>query len=92
MDVASLLARRRMTRSFDGSPVEVPWLVGACEAALLAPTAGHSAGVILSVVGPESVGEYLEVATDAAWRERSARYAGWARAGAGGGASGAGGA
>ncbi len=70
-----------MTRSFDGSPVELDWLVGACETALLAPTAGHSAGVHLSVVGHEHVGEYLEVATDPEWRERSARYAGWARAG-----------
>ncbi len=81
MDVASLLARRRMTRSFDGTPVEVPWLVRVCEAALLAPTAGHSAGVALGVVGHDRVGEYLEVATDAAWRERSTRYEGWARAG-----------
>ncbi len=81
MDVASLLARRRMTRSFDGSPVDLPWLVGTCETALLAPTAGHSAGVTLSVVGRDRVGEYLEVATDPSWRARSTRYAGWARAG-----------
>ncbi len=82
MDVATLLARRRMTRSFDGSPVELTWLVAACETALLAPTAGHSAGVRLSVVGHDRVGEYLEVATDPAWRSRSSRYPGWARAGA----------
>ncbi|HET8991316.1 MAG TPA: nitroreductase family protein [Acidimicrobiales bacterium] len=82
MDVASLLARRRVTRSFDGSPVDPAWLQRACETALLAPTAGHSAGVSLSVIGRERVGEYLEVATDPSWRARSSRYAGWARAGA----------
>ncbi len=71
-----------MTRSFDGSPVDPAWLRGACETALLAPTAGHSAGVTLSVVGHERVDEYLAVATDPTWRARSSRYPGWSRAGA----------
>lgn len=82
MDVTGLLARRRMVRSFDGSPVDLDWLASACATALLAPTAGHSAGVRMTVIARSRVGEFLEAASDAAWREGSPRAAGWARAGA----------
>ena len=71
-----------MTRSFDGTPVDTAWLEDLCASALWAPTAGNSAGVRLNVVGPEHVASYLEVATDASWRDSSRRYSGLARAGA----------
>jgi hypothetical protein len=71
-----------MTRSFDGTPVDVAWLEDLCASALWAPTAGNSAGVRLNIVGPDRVASYLEVATDAAWRDSSRRYRGLARAGA----------
>lgn len=71
-----------MVRSFDGTPVESTWLAELCADALWAPTAGNSAGIRLHIVGPELIGEYFDVATDASWRARSRRFAGLRRAGA----------
>lgn len=71
-----------MTRSFDGTAVEEIWLDQLCATALWAPTAGNSAGVRFYTLGPSYVDEYLSVATDAGWRERSRRYEGLRRAGA----------
>ena len=71
-----------MVRSFDGTPVDLDWLEGRCADALWAPTAGNSAGVRMYTVGREHVPDYLDVATDAAWRARSPRYEGLSRAGA----------
>lgn len=71
-----------MTRSFDGTPVALDWLEELCTSALWAPTAGNSAGVRFNLVGAERVQEYLEVATDAAWRTSARRYDGLRRAGA----------
>jgi nitroreductase len=82
VDVAGLLARRRMVRSFDGTPVDLDWLERACATALLAPSAGNSAGVRMTVAPPERVGEYLSLATDPDWRAHARRLAGWSRAGA----------
>ncbi|MGA7834722.1 MAG: nitroreductase family protein [Acidimicrobiales bacterium] len=81
MELRELLARRRMTRSFDGTPLETAWLEERCADALWAPTAGNSAGVRMRVVGAEHVGAYFEVATDPSWRESSRRYDGLRRAG-----------
>jgi nitroreductase len=71
-----------MTRSFDGTAVDEGWLDHLCATALWAPTAGNSAGVRFYTLGSSYVEEYLAVATDAEWRERSRRYEGLRRAGA----------
>ena len=71
-----------MVRSFDGTPVDQHWLDSACAQALWAPSAGNTNGVRMRTVGAELIGEYLDVATDPAWRSRSRRLAGLARAGA----------
>lgn len=82
MDLSELLTRRRMTRSFRGDPVDQDLLDSLCADALRAPTAGNCAGVRMSTLTREQVGEYLLVATDEEWRRSSRRYDGLARAGA----------
>jgi nitroreductase len=82
VELRDLLARRRVVRSFDGTPVDAAWLGSLCADALRAPTAGNAAGVRLSVVAAERVGDLLAAATDGEWRERSRRYPVLARAGA----------
>jgi len=82
VDLRDLLARRRMVRSFDATPVDATWLEGLCADALRAPTAGNAAGVRMHVVSADRIGDYFEAATDAQWRGSSRRYAGLARAGA----------
>ena len=71
-----------MSRSFDGTPVDLDWLEVLCAEALWAPTAGNAAGVRFHLIDAAHVTEYLEVATDPEWRETSRRYEGLARAGA----------
>ncbi len=82
MDVARALARRRMVRSFDGTPVDPDMLDGLCATALWAPTAGNCAGVRMHTVYGAARPEFFARATDVAWRARSPRYAGLSRAGA----------
>ncbi|MFI5036370.1 MAG: nitroreductase family protein [Acidimicrobiales bacterium] len=82
MELRDLLARRRMVRSFDATPVDPAWLEALCADALRAPTAGNAAGVRMRVVTAARLAEYFDAATDAAWRAGSARYPGLARAGA----------
>jgi nitroreductase len=82
VDLRDLLARRRMVRSFDATPVDGAWLERLCVDALRAPTAGNAAGVRMRVVPTERLPAYFAAATDASWRESSRRYAGLARAGA----------
>lgn len=81
MELRELLARRRVTRSFDGTPVDEAWLDDLCAVALWSPTAGNSAGVRFNTLGGEHVAAYMHVATDEAWRERSSRSEGLGRAG-----------
>jgi nitroreductase len=71
-----------MTRSFDGTPVDLAWLDELCAEALWAPTAGNTAGVRFHIVDADHVDDYFNVATDAAWRHESRRYEGLRRAGA----------
>lgn len=72
-----------MVRDFDGTDVETAPLLELCADALRAPTAGHSRAVELCVLpGHDGVRRYLDAATDPAWRERSTRAEGFARAGA----------
>jgi nitroreductase len=80
MDLSELLRRRRMTRSFSPEGIDQSLIDDLCELALLAPTAGNSAGVRMTTVAPDQVPTYFEVATDEAWRESSPRFAGLARA------------
>jgi hypothetical protein len=82
VELRELLMRRRMVRSFDGTPVDVTWLAALCAQALWAPTAGNSAGVRANIVGPAWLEEYFNVATDEQWRTTSRRAEGLARAGA----------
>ena len=82
MDLATLLARRRMVRSFDATPVDPQWLDETCATALWAPTAGNSAGVRMHTIGAHLVGAFFERATDPQWRRESPRAPGLARAGA----------
>jgi nitroreductase len=82
MELRHLLAARRMTRSFDGTPLDAAWLEELCALALWSPTAGNTAGVRCHVVDAAHVGEFFTAATDASWRESSRRYPGLARAGA----------
>ncbi len=82
MDLADLLARRRMVRSFDGSPIDQDWLDERCAQALRAPTAGNTAGVRMYSVDAQHVSDYLRAATDDEWRASSARSGALARAGA----------
>lgn len=70
-----------MVRSFNSTPVDLDWLDDLCAQAMWAPTAANSAGVRMHTVGAALVGDYLEVATDKEWRERSGRIAGVERAG-----------
>jgi nitroreductase len=81
VELHDLLARRRMTRSFDGRPVDEGLLDELCALSLWAPTAGNSAGVRLYTLGAQHVAPYFDVATDAAWRAKSKRLAGLQRAG-----------
>ena len=71
-----------MTRSFDGTPVDARWLDDVCAQALLAPTAGNSAGVRLYTLDASYVHEYVRHATDEQWRLSSRRSQGLQRAGA----------
>ncbi|MGC2486215.1 MAG: nitroreductase family protein [Acidimicrobiales bacterium] len=82
MDLRSLLAARRMSRSFDGTPVDLEWLGELCAEALWSPTAGNAAGVRCHLIDATHVKEFLDVATDPEWRETSRRYEGLSRAGA----------
>jgi nitroreductase len=82
VELRDLLAQRRMTRSFDSTPVDLDWLEELCALALWSPTAGNSAGVRLNVLGQVHLPGYFEVATDEDWRAGSPRFAGLRRAGA----------
>ena len=83
MELRDLLARRRIVRSFDGTPVNLDWLESVCADALRAPTAGNSAGVRMHTFGQPQLGDYFGVATDEQWRTTSRRLPGLLGAGAG---------
>jgi len=81
VELRDLLIQRRMTRSFDGTPVDPIWLDDVCAQALLAPTAGNSAGVRLYTLSAQHVTAYFRHATDETWRKNSRRSEGLQRAG-----------
>lgn len=82
MELSELLAKRRMVRSFDGSPVDMDWLDAACATSLWSPTAGNSAGVRMHTIAAPLVSAYFDVATDELWRNTAKRAPGLKRAGA----------
>ena len=81
MEFSDLARRRRMVRSFDGTPVPGDLMAAWCELALSAPTAGNSAGVQFVVIEPIKVAAYFEAATDKSWRSNARRADGLLRAG-----------
>ena len=83
MDLAELLAARRMTRSFDATAVDPQWLEERCAEALWAPTAGNSAGVRMQVIEQGHLSDFFTHATDPSWRDHARRAPGLLRAGAG---------
>jgi nitroreductase len=81
VELRELLARRRMVRSFDATPVDQDWLDECCREALWSPTAGNSAGVRLHTIGASDMAGFFEVATDETWRASARRAPGLQRAG-----------
>jgi nitroreductase len=70
-----------MTRTFTGSPPDPGLLDRLLAQALRAPTAGNSQGCDLLVLDDRrTIDRYWEASTDPAWRARSSRFAGLARA------------
>lgn len=81
MEFAEAVRRRRMTRNFRGVPLAPGVLDDILSAALSAPSAGNTQGRDLVVLaGAEQTASYWEATTDAAWRARSRRFGGMARA------------
>lgn len=70
-----------MTRNFTGDPLDAGLVESLLADALRAPTAGNTRAVeLVWLSGPTETSRYWETTTDAAWRSRSRRYAGMARA------------
>ena len=62
MELADVVRRRRMTRSFDGRPVAAPALERVLDATRRGPSAGFSQGLdLLVLVGAEQTQRYWEV-------------------------------
>lgn len=75
------LRRRRMCRNFSDRPLASGVIEQLLEGALRAPSAGNTQGrdfVLLE--GPEETALYWNATTDPAWRARSSRFEGLARA------------
>lgn len=81
MELSDLIQQRRMTRSFDGSPVSHTELSELCAEALRAPTAGNSAGVSMWIVPGEMYKDFFSATTDPVWRSTARRSPGLSRAG-----------
>ena len=81
MEFADVVRRRRMTRNFRDVPLAPGVLDELLSAALSAPSAGNTQGRDLVVLeGTERTISYWDATTDAAWRARSRRFEGMARA------------
>ena len=81
MELAEVLARRRMRRDFTGAPVDPVVLDGILAAAITAPSAGNTQGwdaVVL--VGPAQTIHFWDATTTEAWRASSRRWPGLRRA------------
>ncbi len=81
MELSEVLRRRRMTRNFTGALLGPGVLDEMLAGALRAPSAGNTQGRDFVVLeGPVQTATYWETTTDAAWRQRSRRFEGMARA------------
>jgi nitroreductase len=81
VELTDAVRQRRMTRNFTDRPLDRATVDALLEAALRAPTAGHTQGRDLVVLeGPEQTAAYWDTTTDAAWRSTSRRFEGMARA------------
>jgi nitroreductase len=81
MQFAEVIARRRMTRNFTGRVLDEGVVDELLAGALRAPSAGNAQGRAFVVLeGPGETGRYWAATTDEAWRARSSRFAGLARA------------
>ncbi len=70
-----------MTRNFTGHPLDRALVDGLLSDALAAPSAGNTQGRDLVVLeGPAETGRFWDATTDEAWRKRSRRFEGLARA------------
>src|SRR3974390_3343485 len=66
-----------MTRNFTGAPLDPAVVDDLLALALTAPSAGNTQGREFVVLeGPGETARYWEATTDAAWRQRSRRFAG----------------
>lgn len=81
MQLAEVLARRRMIRSFDDRPIPPELLESILDAALRAPSAGFAQGVDFVVLeGAEQTGGFWEATTSARWRREGPWHEGLMRA------------
>jgi nitroreductase len=81
MEMADVLRRRRMVRSFSGQPVPGPLLDGILAHARRVPSAGNTDGwdgVVLE--GPSQTEIFWEATTTDGWRSTSRRWPGLRRA------------
>jgi nitroreductase len=81
MEFAEAVRRRHMTRNFRDVPLAPGVLDEVVASALSAPSAGNTQGRDLVVLsGPDQTARYWYATTDAAWRARSSRFEGMAKA------------
>jgi nitroreductase len=81
MELSDAVRRRKMVRTFSGSPVPAEVLDRVLELACSAPSAGNTGGwdaVVLA--GPEETAAFWDATTTADWRARSRRWPGLSRA------------
>ncbi len=81
MELADVVRRRRMVRSFSGDPVPAELLDRLLDLACRAPSAGNTGGwdaVVLA--GPDEIAPFWDATTTPDWRRRSRRWPGLSRA------------
>ena len=81
MELSDAVRRRKMVRTFSGSPVPAEVLDRVLELACSAPSAGNTGGweaVVLA--GPEETAPFWDATTTADWRAGSRRWPGLSRA------------
>lgn len=77
MELAEVIARRRMVRSFRPDPVAPAQLETVLALLMRSPSAGNTQGVDAVVLeGPAETSRFWASTTTADWRERSRRWAG----------------
>ena len=81
MELHEVIRRRAMVRSFAADPIDPGVVSTLLEAALRAPSAGHTAGTAWVVLtGSAETAQYWDATTDQAWRATSSRAEGLRRA------------